>query len=109
MPDKRPYQAFETVRHEGEPRPAEAGLEGEAVMDYRIELTTTRPPYGGVRWWFICPRSGRRVMKLHLPRGGRTFAARQFWGLPARDTLPPRHAPLAQAAAHAWRRRGLDR
>jgi hypothetical protein len=25
----------------------------------RILLRTTRPPFGGLRWWFICPRQGR--------------------------------------------------
>ena len=24
-------------------------------VDYRIQLVTTRPTYGGLRWWFICP------------------------------------------------------
>src|SRR5215218_3552246 len=49
---------------------ATCGSSGEAhAMDYRIALTTTRPPFGGVRWWFVCPRSSRQVMKLHLPLG----------------------------------------
>ena len=34
-----------------------------------IHLVTTTPPYGGRRWWFLCPSTGRRVMKLHLPYG----------------------------------------
>lgn len=44
-------------------------------MDYRVQLTTTRPHYGGVRWWFICPvvRCGRRVGALY---GGKVFACR---------------------------------
>ena len=28
-----------------------------------IDLITTTPPYGGRRWWFLCPSTGRRVMK----------------------------------------------
>src|SRR5262249_15874509 len=24
-------------------------------IDYRIGLTTTRPRFGGLRWWFVCP------------------------------------------------------
>jgi hypothetical protein len=41
---------------------------GEAV-DYKVRLVTTKPNYGGRRWWFICPlvrRDGgppRRVAK----------------------------------------------
>src|SRR5580693_8585415 len=38
-------------------------------MDYKIALTRTVPQYGGSRWWFICPGTGRRVTKLYLPYG----------------------------------------
>lgn len=61
-------------------------VRGEPV-DYRIRLVTTRPTYGGVRWWFICPlvrRDGgppRRVAKLYLPSGGRYFGSRLGYGL----------------------------
>jgi hypothetical protein len=41
-----------------------------------IWLQTTRPHYGGRRWWFSCPmarengqRCNRRVAKLYLPKG----------------------------------------
>jgi hypothetical protein len=43
---------------------------------YRVGLTTTRPHFGGLRWWFVCPlsvegtRCGRRVGKLYLPPAG---------------------------------------
>jgi hypothetical protein len=46
-----------------------------------IRLVTTVPRFGGRRWWFICPSTGRRVMKLHLPYGARVFASRQAYGL----------------------------
>jgi len=55
--------------------------DGEAV-DYRVSLTTTALPWGGRRWWFICPLTvggrycGRRVGKLYLPPGGRYFGCR---------------------------------
>ena len=57
--------------------------DGEArqTFDYRVGLTTTRPPRGGLRWWFLCPSSGRRCAKLHRPPGGDLFAARQAWRL----------------------------
>jgi hypothetical protein len=51
--------------------------------DYSIGLTTTRPRFGGLRWWFVCPlvvrgRScGRRVGKLYLPPGTRYFGCRR--------------------------------
>jgi hypothetical protein len=56
-------------------------------MDYRVRLVTTRPTYGGRRWWFICPlpcEDGgphRRVAKLYLPPGGKYFGSRHAHGL----------------------------
>ena len=60
--------------------------DGEAV-DYKVQLVTTKPNYGGHRWWFICPivrRDGgppRRVAKLHLPSGSKYFGSREAYGL----------------------------
>ena len=45
-----------------------------------IALTTTLPTLGGLRWWFVCPRSGERVLKLYWSgQGG--FASRKALGL----------------------------
>jgi hypothetical protein len=50
--------------------------------DYSVRLTTTRPRFGGLRWWFICPlvingrACNRRVGKLYLPPQGRYFGCR---------------------------------
>jgi hypothetical protein len=52
-------------------------------LDYRVRLTTTRPRFGGLRWWFVCPlvvngrTCGRRVGKLYLPPRGRYFGCRR--------------------------------
>lgn len=54
-------------------------------VEQRIALTWTRPTYGGRRWWMVCPYSGRRVGKLHLPPGGDRFASRLAWRLPYRS------------------------
>ncbi len=54
-------------------------------IEQRIHLTSTQPNYGGRRWWMHCPRSGRRVAKLHLPPGGDRFASRLAWRLPYRS------------------------
>ncbi len=49
-------------RQDGEPR------------DYRVRLETTRPNYGGRRWWFRCPATGHRTSQnCTLPRAG-TFS-----------------------------------
>ena len=59
---------------------------GEA-MDYQVSVTTTPLPWGGLRWWFICPLTvngcycGRRVGKLYLPPGGRYFGCRRCYDL----------------------------
>jgi hypothetical protein len=50
-------------------------------IDDQIFLVTTRPPFGGLRWWFECPRSRRRVRVLHLPLGGRHFWSRRTYRL----------------------------
>ena len=55
-------------------------IDGEP-QDYRITLETTRPNYGGRRWWFRCPATGRRVAKLNSPPGGGIFASRRAYGL----------------------------
>jgi hypothetical protein len=50
--------------------------------DYHVRLVTTRPHFGGLRWWFLCPVTvnevacGRRVGKLYLPPGARYFGCR---------------------------------
>jgi hypothetical protein len=40
------------LTHETRDEPAER-------ITYRVRLVTTRPRYGGERWWFVCPSSGR--------------------------------------------------
>jgi hypothetical protein len=54
---------YTTTRRDGERRES----------DYWIELATTPQPFGGRRWWFVCPRTGRRAEKLYLPNGAFTF------------------------------------
>ncbi len=44
-------------------------------------LTALPQHFGGHRWWLLCPATGDRVRKLHLPLGGDRFASRKAWGL----------------------------
>ncbi|MGE4323669.1 MAG: hypothetical protein AB7E60_11660 [Sphingobium sp.] len=46
-----------------------------------IALIALPQRFGGVRWWMICPLSGRRVRTLLLPPGGDRFASREALGL----------------------------
>ena len=56
-------------------------------LDLRIPLVTTRPNFGSVRFWFICPLNvggrgcHRRVAKLYLPPGGKYFGCRHCYDL----------------------------
>ena len=45
-------------------------------QEHRITMATTPCPFGGVRWWWICPATGRWVRKLYLPNGGDRFLSR---------------------------------
>lgn len=44
-----------------------------------IDLTTTQPNFGGVRYWFICPYCGKRVGTLY--QTGFSFVCRNCIGL----------------------------
>ena len=50
-------------------------------QDYRVRLTNSPCHYGGARWWWRCPLSGKRAAKLYLPVGASVFACRQCYGL----------------------------
>jgi hypothetical protein len=53
----------------------------ELEIEDKIYLATTRPHFGGLRWWFVCPRLNRRARKLYLPLGGRHFWSRRAYRL----------------------------
>ena len=44
--------------------------------DQTVRLETTPCRFGGVRWWWVCPASGRRCATLYLPNGGELFLSR---------------------------------
>jgi len=76
---------------------------GGKSVDYRVQLTTTYPYYGGLRWWFVCPSNGSRVAKLHSPPGGDIFASRKAYNLAYQsqhETPMFRHLTSAQDIRH---------
>ena len=84
---------YTTTRWDGERRES----------DYWVQLETTPQPFGGRRWWFICPRTGRRATKLYLPNGAFTFASRQAYRL----AYPcQRETACCRALRRAFRLRG---
>ncbi len=50
-------------------------------IEYRILLTRSPCRFGGWRWWWECPSTGRRAFALFLPRGGRRFLSRRGYQL----------------------------
>lgn len=60
-------------------------------------LLTTPQPFGGRRWWFVCPISGRLVAKVHKPSWSMQFASRAALGFD--------HAALREGAADRARRK----
>lgn len=50
-------------------------------MDYKIRLTMTTPHYGGKRFWFLCPLTGKKSSVLHSPPGSKWFASRHAYNL----------------------------
>lgn len=54
---------------------------GAEREQYRIGLETSPQPFGGERWWFCCPATRRRAIRLFLPRGGHQFWSRHAYRL----------------------------
>jgi len=50
-----PFISAKEIPRDGTPRTTWAGL----------PVTTTIPRFGGLRYWFLCPRCGRRAGKLY--------------------------------------------
>jgi hypothetical protein len=50
---------------------------GEKIeTDYEIELEAAAQPFGGHRWYFVCPATGARISKLYMPPGSTRFLSR---------------------------------
>lgn len=81
---------------------------GAEDVDERVALLHTRPPYGGVRWWFGCPRCGRRSAKLYLPRGATRFRCRRCYRLAYQCQRETQADRLLRRGRKLWRRIGAD-
>lgn len=77
-------------------------FDGKRSSDYWIDLVATPQPFGGVRWWFQCPRTHARVMKLYLPIGATQFASRKAFRVLYKSQLQSDHD---RALDQAFRRR----
>ncbi len=70
-----------------------------------FKLETTRPHYGGLRWWVHCP-CGRRCAKLYLPLGARVFRCRVCYRLANACQRERPSDRLRRRAEKTWRRLG---
>ena len=65
---------------------------------YRIWLNWSRPHYGGRRYWFCCPGTGKWATKLFLPLGGHRFLSRGAYCLGYACQREARHDRLLRRA-----------
>jgi hypothetical protein len=80
----------------------------DCKIDDLISLTTSRPPFGGIRWWFRCPRTYRRVRVLHLPLGGRHFWSRRAYRLAYASQRETIHDRATRRARKLYKKLGGD-
>jgi hypothetical protein len=45
-----------------------------------FSLTSEPRHFGGLQWYVLCPKTGRRVRVLYRPLGATYFASRNAWG-----------------------------
>jgi hypothetical protein len=58
-----------------------SGRRRSGPWNQRVRLEAAPCRFGGVRWWWVCPATGRRATKLYLPGDGARFLSRQAHGL----------------------------
>lgn len=82
--------------------------EAEEALGIRGELVTTRPQFGGVRYWYQCPRCWRRVRVLYAyaARGRERFSCRRCQGLRYYAHNESRPERLHRRARKLYRRAG---
>lgn len=51
-----------------------------SVIDDEFRLEALPQPFGGRRWFFVCPGTGARVQTLHCPPGATRFRSRKVYG-----------------------------
>lgn len=58
-----------------------AGTAYGRQIDCLVWLDQQPMPFGGERWYAVCPKTGRRCTTLVLPPGGMHFASVSGWGV----------------------------
>jgi len=78
------------------------------MTTYGVRAISSPAGFGGRRWWWVCPRSGRRVFKLYLPLGGHQFWSREAYGLGYSSQRETRRDRLMRRARKLHRALGGD-
>lgn len=55
-------------------------------IDQKLEVVAQPLPYGGERYFVLCPLSGKRCTVLLIPPGKAFFASARGWGVPYAST-----------------------
>jgi len=85
-PDTITFGTWQFIRYQIDTTEARVRLEytqTDSPGYYYVNLVSTRPHYGGLRWWFLCPAKvaggtcQRRVRKLYLAHTYGRFACRR--------------------------------
>jgi len=76
---------------------------------YLVNLATSPQPFGGHRWWFICPRTGHRAVRLFLPRGAHQFWSRHAYRLGYACQREDRMSRIQRRGLKLYYRLGGDR
>lgn len=75
----------------------------EEWISQEVLLVGVPMPFGGWRWFALCPMTGRRCTALVLPSGGQRFASIPAWRLPyasqREDIFGRAHRRIAKATA----------
>lgn len=83
-----------------DPEQAKQYLGMRILGRYEVPITSTRPHFGGARFWFRCPvrHCGKRVSRLYLPPGGQIFGCRSchYLTYKSAQTHDPRPYELAR-------------
>jgi hypothetical protein len=73
------------------------------LREQQVAIASVPCRFGGVRWHWICPETGRHVRFLHLPNGGTRFLSRGAyklrWASTCATPLERSHRRLARLAA----------
>ena len=51
-------------------------------VDQHLDIVAQPQPFGGERFYVLCPKTGKRCTSLIMPPTGRIFASVKAWGIP---------------------------